>query len=653
MEISLDTETNGSDFWHGCKPFYVSTFSDTGKGRSWQWEVDPFDRSIVYIEPSEIESIRQYLNEAEKIWLHNSKYDIRALSTIGIEWTDELWAKTNDTLVMSHIVDSLMKHGLKALCTMYLYIDDEDESDLKDAATKARRMATSWNQKAEKLGHRLIDKAREQHPTMPGTKEPKRKNKDDEGGWWCLDMWLPRSLKVFLDFGPDEWLTICGKYADTDAVRTMRLAQHFMEYEVNDEILRLYADRMKEVKATYNMESTGIHLIPRRLELKKRSTEAAKRSIRKRLDAYGVNPASPKQLSKLLFTDFGLPILEVTKPKRKKDGTYSKGGNPSTSQDILHSLELIATGKAKEYLTDLLAWKKQQSASVYQNAYSTNLGLDGRLRSQYNITGTQTTRYSASLVQNIGKREDMNQRDLFGPPKNAFWISADFVNIELITAATCADEQEMLDVFRQGKSYHLLIASAIYPEELEEHGESGFKKLNLYRRVKSGNYAIQYGAQEAAADWTYGRPGAYNALRSRFTKLFTFSDSKLEEAKRTGRVKTLGGYPLVCPKSKGRTEPTKPFSYWCQGSVGEIISRAMVSIDRETDVPMVMTVHDELVFEIPFDYCRPEDWEDVGYLVKGYMEQAALSFGIQVPVTVSLHLTSWNKDDAEIKGEFY
>jgi DNA polymerase I-like protein with 3'-5' exonuclease and polymerase domains len=648
MKLAIDTETTGSDFYHGCKPFYVSTCTDSGVVASWVWDVDPFTR-IPNIVESEIHDIVTLLESADEIWLQNSKFDIAALRSIGIDWPQRWWDKTQDTLIMSHLIDSLGQHGLKALSTLYLLISDDDEKELAKQVNTARKKAQSYNLKHP---DKPINIANPNHPMFPGSKTPKRKGKEEEGGWWALDMWLPAAMKGLFPESPDSWLTICQKYADMDAIRTIKLSEVLVDEMEKRGLRSLYEDRRQLLQVTYEMETFGIPIRANLIKFKTRAFEAMSEKFWKKIDGDKVNPNSPKQLQQKLFVDFGLPVLELTKSKKKKDGTYSKGGTPSTKEEVLKQLELVATGDAATYLSDLMTYKKINSAITYLNAYHLNRCDIGRLRSRYNITGTQTTRFSASLVQNVGKREDMNLRDVFGPEKGHWWISADFVNIELIVAATIAGESEMLDVFRRGESYHILIASAIYPEELETLGESGFKKINLYRRVKSGNYAIQYGAQEKKADWTYGRPGAFQTLRSRFNKLFGFSDSKLDEATQFGYVKTLSGYPLVCPTQRGRPEPTKPFSYWCQGTVGDIISRAMLNIARNTDFQMIMQVHDELVFDFDEKTHSLLDWYDFGLVVQKEMQDAALYYGVQVPVDVSLHTTCWRIEDDSIKGRF-
>lgn len=659
MEIAIDTETTGSDFYHGCMPFYVSTCTDTDGGlvRSWEWDVDLFTR-IPQVDDSEVVDILELLYSADRIWLQNTKFDVLALSTIGIIWDEELWAKTNDTLIQSHLIQSIGQHGLKALSTVHLMLSNDDEMALADAATVARRKATSYNNKHDPK----INIACANHPMFPGTKSPHRKGKDDDAGWWCLDMWLPRAMQIYfgeMSGGTKEWLTICSKYADNDAIRTLSLSQRFEPALIERGQMDLYRQRMDLVRITYEMEKFGVPVRRKYMGIKAKAVSALRSKLWREIDGDKVNPNSPKQLSKKLFEDLGLPILQVTKGKRKKDGTTSKGGSPSTKEEVLKDLLLVADDNAQIYLTNLMKYKKTTSMVTYLTAYELNLCNAGRLRSRYNVTGTQTTRFSASLLQNVGKREDMNLRDVFGPEDGHYWISADYVNIELIIAATIANEEELLDVFRRGESWHILIASAIYPDELAALGESDFKKCNLYRRVKSGNYAIQYGAMEAKADWTYGKKGAYQAIRSRLRRLFSLSDAKLEEARDCGYVKTLSGYPLVCPTQRGKVEPTKPFSYWCQGSVGDVISQAMVHVDllpqmldvaNRNNMQMIMNVHDELVFDI--NESNINNWPKYGAIVKDQMESAALRFGVQVPVNVSLHKTSWRTEDASIKGVF-
>src|SRR5215831_12515854 len=118
MIISLDTETTGIDLFHGAKPFLVTTCNEKCQIRYWEWPVDPHTREPI-IPDGELDQIREYIDSADEIILHNSKFDVHALMTIipDLKWD---WSKTHDTLSAAHVLSSNQPKDLTSLTIRYL-----------------------------------------------------------------------------------------------------------------------------------------------------------------------------------------------------------------------------------------------------------------------------------------------------------------------------------------------------------------------------------------------------------------------------------------------------------------------------------------------------------------------------------------------------
>jgi len=71
--LSIDTETNGSDFFHGCKPFYVSAANLLGDLWHWEWEVDPYTREP-QIPEADKDEIRHLIITAKSESEHNNSH---------------------------------------------------------------------------------------------------------------------------------------------------------------------------------------------------------------------------------------------------------------------------------------------------------------------------------------------------------------------------------------------------------------------------------------------------------------------------------------------------------------------------------------------------------------------------------------------------
>ncbi len=170
--LAVDTETTGTHFRHGCRPYAVSACNDDGDVYLWEWDVDPMTRKPI-IPARDIKDV-QALMDADDIVFHNTKFDVRALESIGIK--PQPWDKVQDSLIASHVLASAESHKLKDLSLMLLDIPDDDQHELKEATNQARRIA-------RKLGWRI---AAPEDPHFPAMKRAPRE------GWAMLDTWLPQ-----------------------------------------------------------------------------------------------------------------------------------------------------------------------------------------------------------------------------------------------------------------------------------------------------------------------------------------------------------------------------------------------------------------------------------------------------------------------------
>jgi len=209
MKLALDTEVGGLDIRHGCRPFFVSTCNDNDYDniRTWEWEVNPQTRHP-NIPSGEINDLQEYIDSCERLILFNANFDLLALESVGVK-IDHLWPKVDDTLIKSHIYNSLESHKLKDLSLAYLSILDDDQEDLRQAVIAARRIG-------KKLGWNL---AQEDHPHFPGIK----KGGEQSDSLWAADMWLPRACWLAGKAKEAGWETVCRKYAVRDAERTLYL----------------------------------------------------------------------------------------------------------------------------------------------------------------------------------------------------------------------------------------------------------------------------------------------------------------------------------------------------------------------------------------------------------------------------------------------
>lgn len=144
--IAFDTETTGLGVWHGDKPFAFSFANEEGDVRYIEFQVDPFTREV---QPDlmALQEMRRVLEDKRvtKV-MHNANFDVRMMQR---GWGIDVRGPMHDTLFMAHCVDSLEpSYGLKQLSDRYLDYDTEDRDELLVATRQARNIA-------KKLGWKL------------------------------------------------------------------------------------------------------------------------------------------------------------------------------------------------------------------------------------------------------------------------------------------------------------------------------------------------------------------------------------------------------------------------------------------------------------------------------------------------------------------
>ncbi len=260
MLISIDTETTGVDLAHGAMPFLVTTCDNRRAPDSikfWQWPVDPITRRPA-IPQGDVGAVQELLDQAELVYLQNSKFDARALKNIGVELP---WAKVRDTLVAAHLLcsngsTSEHKKDLTSLCRAYLGRDIEKWEIKVKEVTKAARAIVK-----KRYPHWRI--AREGDGDMPSVRDSSKRDEDKP---WKADMWIVQALYAE-DPGSiphavhEEWLRACPNYANTDSEYTLYLGLQMERLIEQRGYWAHYLHRLQLMRADCEMEEYGVTVI--------------------------------------------------------------------------------------------------------------------------------------------------------------------------------------------------------------------------------------------------------------------------------------------------------------------------------------------------------------------------------------------------------
>lgn len=624
----FDSETTGVDLYHGCRPFLWSACSDSGDILTWEWDVNPLTREPI-IPPADLKELRAFVRHNHFVY-HNTKFDVRAGSTIGMPEPD--WEFVEDTHLASHVLASSESHKLKDLALKYLDVNDDDQKELQEAVNAARRTG-------RKLGWRI---ANEGDPHFPAWKPKKNE------GWWVADMWLPRAVAKYQNFRKDHpWWTVARRYNKIDAERTIALWMVLQEAMEEEGLLDLYHARRKLLPITYRMESRGMtfsskKLQPTKAEYTEKSCKSRESCVRLAGPPHTVKSlTSPTQLRSILFDKYKLPVGKKTKSQK----------NYSTDKEVL--AELLDKAKpgstAHRFIENLLDTRGFATAVQYIESYEkfakpcVTHPLYWTLHPGFNISGTSTTRFSSGNpnAQNISKKEKANIRKIFGPLPGREWWAMDYSNIEMRIFAYASGDKRLIEAFESGFSVHLIFAEILWPKEYAECLKHGWEfkdkyESTLYQWTKNGNFALIYGAGVKKANTTYHKDGAYDLIRKHLPLIDKFMKAKDHEARSKGYIECIGGYRLQVPEKK----PHCAVNYFVQGTAGWCMINAMNRVDEYLgtlpDHHLIMTIHDELDYDFPAK--SPLKYP---YRCKQLMEMSGNDIGIPTPVDVERHVDNW------------
>jgi DNA polymerase-1 len=356
------------------------------------------------------------------------------------------------------------------------------------------------------------------------------------------------------------------------------------------------------VRVLAKMEDTGVRidrefLEELRSELTKSCDELVTRIHAHAGEEFNVN--STPQLRRILFEKLGLVPVKKTKT------------GPSTDADSLQKM-------ADEHpiVEDLLRYREvEKLRSTYADALPPLIGADGRIHATFKQTDTTTGRISSEApnLQNVPVRtaDGREMRRAFVADEGHGLLTADYSQIELRVLAHLASDPGLIDAFTRRADVHTTTAAKVFG--VDESEVDDFQR----RFAKVVNYGLAYGMEAYGLGQRLDIPTdqAKEILDSyfeSFPKVKAFMDDTVREAKQRGYTTTLFGRRRQITELSSdnfrirqmgeRMAQNAPV----QGSAADIFKLAMLELDAALDEGafgsrMILTVHDELVLEVPLD----------------------------------------------------
>ena len=343
-----------------------------------------------------------------------------------------------------------------------------------------------------------------------------------------------------------------------------------------------------------------------------------------------INVNSPQQLARFLFEDLNLPGGRKTKSGYSTDANVLEGlrdQHPVVGQ----ILEFRQLSKLKGTYVDALPLLVDPRTKRVHTSFNQTVAATGRLSS------------SDPNLQNIPIRTEVGQkvRRAFVPSRPGdVLLSADYSQIELRVLAHMTDDPVLVDAFARGEDIHARTAAEVFGIPQEQ------VTANQRRLAKVVNFGLFYGLSDfgLARDTGMSTEEArafIDAYFRAYNRVREFLEGIKIQAREQGYVETVLHrrryiQDIRSPNRMLRQGAERiAINMPVQGSAADIMKLAMIRLfgylrEQRLESRMILTVHDELVFEVP-----PAERDRLIDVVPDLM---ATAYPLKVPLQVDLKL---------------
>jgi len=559
--VAVDTETTGLSVWRGDRPYAVSWCWDDGTTGFVRWKVNPFTRKIVDTFGT-YKVVKELLADptTDKVF-HNAKFDLQMLEE-GCYF--KVNGEINDTLLaMKCLKNDMPSYSLKYLGEKLLGVSKKDQEDLHKATQKARR-------------------------------EGKKKN-----------------YKIADEIPPDYWLAppeLLEKYAVLDAERTAQL-WHFVKEKLKKEnLMHIYKKELRLLPVVMAMEKRGVvidlNAVKKEITIHKKNAKAMYKKVCEIGGVKEINLASPKQVSDLFYKKLKIPVVERTAK-----------GEPSVNYLALAKMDHPIAKSFEQHRAS-----KHAVNSFFQKYMDDCVDEKGVkvLHPNFNQFGTTTARFSCSRpnLQQVADAHTsrsavgIQARSVFVPRKGYNWYLFDYSQIEVWIFAMVSNEKFMLEALKSGRNLHTENTNKIWGKGTDIVAKERSKTGQSHSRAKAKMlmFGKIYGmGVNAAADLIRCSKSDAEQYLKDFDK--AFPDIQKFMNKMTRQVELKGSLINAYGRKYWLDSryAYRAVNYLVQGSAADLLKEKIIEtheylIKNKIDGNLIMTIHDEVIFEIRKKY---------------------------------------------------
>lgn len=375
-----------------------------------------------------------------------------------------------------------------------------------------------------------------------------------------------------------------------------------------------------------------------------------------------INYSSPQQVAALFYDIFKLRSVSRKEPRGTGDKIIQKFLSTAKKKD---------TKKSREFAEFLENYKRFKEIKKLLGTYVDKIPQVkepkiNAVYTTYNQYGAKTGRFSSSdtvskiNLQNIPSKEK-RIRKIFKARDGYKLVGGDFSQIEPRVLAFLSGDESMINAYKEGKDLYAIMGSQVYQLPYEDcrefYPDGTVNAEGKHRRttMKSVLLGIMYERGATAIGEQFNKSAEWaQQLIDNFYKSFPKINQyrlKIENMAETyGYVTTITGRKRRLPDMQ--LEDKDDYRYQeahrqslnsvIQGSSADIMKLSMIAIYNDPrykalDCHMIITVHDELIMEVPEDHIK-----EGAELLVGTMKRVGHSL-IDLPMSV----------DAEVNDYWY
>jgi DNA polymerase-1 len=339
------------------------------------------------------------------------------------------------------------------------------------------------------------------------------------------------------------------------------------------------------------------------------------------------NVNSPPQLRTILYDTLGL------KPSRRTKTGFST--DAQTLESLRGQHDIVDALLEYRELSKLVATYLEPLPRLVDPS-------DGRVHARFKQTAVATGRIATENpnLQNIPVRTPLGReiRRAFIAAPGYTLLVADYSQIELRVLAHITGDPGLREAFANDEDVHAATASKVWGFPIDE------VPRDLRARAKAINFGLAYGMNKFGLAQRLGitpdeAQEYIDGYFATFPKVRAFMAQVVKDAYRDGCTVTLVGRRRYLPELGSTSQRVRSLGERqalnapIQGSAADIFKLAMISAhhglrEAGSNARMVLTVHDELLFEVP-----DAELTTTVALVRSLMEQA---YPLDVPLKVDI-----------------